>query len=608
MTSTAPSPHPRRRRRRTWALLAVVAALAVVGAFTAYRSVRAGRQAMAAKAALLRAEDDLKALNFDATRTDLLSAQQSLKQMRAELDGMGPVLPVARWVPVVRSQVLAVEKFQTAGTLLSDAGLRLTDATQRVRETTTGDAPLSAVLERLRLINESLAQGAENVRVANAEVESLEGKLLIGPVAGARDELRRRLPRYERQATSAANGVSALIRFVGGDGSRRYLFLSQNPDEIRPTGGYIGTYGVITAGPDGLQLDSFRPIQDFYARHPAAVVPGTDAGSPFRSMLPPVDQSLGNVNSTPDFSKAGALAAQLWNGAGEPPIDGVVSVTPAFLGRLLGVLGPVVVPDYGETVDQSNLIERFDFYTEEENYGERKGFVASLAQVVMQKMLDAPASQWEPLAEAMAASFTAREAMAWATDPQVTTALADRGWDGVLPRTSGDFFYNGEFSFVAKANRGLRREFDHHVELRDDGSARITTVMTVTNTRPRALLNAGTPVFVTVYGPEGAKLDPASDPPASEEPALSGHPAAAWYVAAQPLSKATLKVVWEADNIAQERDGKWQYSLRWLKVPDHTGDVLNLRVDLPEGWEWDGPAPDPRIPLEADVNRTWVID
>jgi hypothetical protein len=586
-----------------------------VGAYSASRAIPAGREAQRSKAALLRAEEHLSARDLEPARAELLAAQQSLRRMKGEMDGLGLVLPVSKVVPVLRSQVIAVETFQRAGSRLVEAGLRLSDAAEKVSETTQGGSPLSGVLDGLRNINVSLAEGAVSVRAASADVSKLKDRWLIGPIGNARDDLLRRLPRYERQATSTAEGVDALISFVGGEGPRRYLFFSQNPEEIRPTGGFIGTYGVLTAGPGELSLNQFEPIAAFRNRHPEAVVPAAEAGSPFRFTVNATPKSLANVNNTADFAAAAKLATNLWNGAGEPPVNGVVSFTPAFLARILGVLGPVTVPEYGERVDKANLIERFDFYTaqlaEYEKVGadiQRKAFITSLAEIVMRTLLATPSSQWQPLGEAVGQGFAAREAMAWSSDEKVRQALASRAWDGVLPETTGDFFYNGEFSYETKAGRALRRDFDHHVELRADGSARVTTVMTITNTRDRGPLNVGSLSYVTIYGPAGAELDPSSDKPAGTEPAVGGHPAHGWFLNAPPLGRATLKVVWEVRNLApRESGGTRQYSLRWLRVPDHTGDVLNLRVDLPKGWQWKDVAPPSRIDLSQDLKGTWSI-
>lgn len=590
-----------------------MAVILAVGAFTLVVGMRAGRHAVQAKAALLRAEQDLSGGNLDAARQDLVTARSSLAGVRAQLDHLGPILPVSKAIPMVRSQVIAVETFQSAGTTLADAGLRLADATQRVRESTAANTPLSELLDDMRTIDASLGTGAESIRVASTEVNHLKGKWLIGPIGTVRDELLTRLPRYEKQATATSEGLKALIGFAGGSGPRRYLLLSQNPDEIRPTGGFIGTYGTLSADESGLSLGHFVSITTFLGDHPNATVPGANAGSPFRLGTPPFPQSLANVNNVPDFSQSGKLAAEIWNAAGEPHVDGVVSFTPAFLARILGVLGPVRVEDFGETVDQTNLVDRFDFYTAQLDVDAnaattRKAFVSSLADVVMQRLLAAPSSQWQALATAMGQSFATREAMAWSSDPQVEATIVTRGWDAALPKASGDFFYDAEFSYLAKIDRRLQRTFDHHVQLRADGSALITTTMTLANNHDPGDLNPGSLSYVTFYGPEGAVLDPSSDKAASSEPAVAGHPAAGWFVNAEPHGKATLRVVWNVKGVVQKGPhGARQYSLTWLRIPDHTGDVLNLRVDLPPGWTWDGPGPSSHFDLDKDAKGTWTM-
>ncbi len=603
---------PRGAARRWWVGggLVLVAVLAVFSLVTA---IGASRHANRARTALLRAESQLSARDLAPAREGLAAARRSLALMDAELDRLGPLVPLAKLVPVVRSQVIAVETIQEAGTTLVDAGVRLADAAQRSIDSTEGATTVARAVATLRAIDESLASGAASVREAAELVEGIEGRWLIGPVDQARDDLVERLPGYARRVTTTSDGLRALVRFAGGDGPRRHLLLSQNPDEIRPTGGFIGTYGVMSADGESMTLDRFEPIGPFRLRHPEAVVPGSEAGSPFRFAIPPKPQDLGNVNSTPDFARAGELAARLWREAGQPPVNGVVSFTPAFLARLLGVLGPVTVDDYGETVAQENVVERFDFYTAQSEADpaaeiQRKGFIGSLAEVVFGRLLEVPSNRWAALAGALGDGFAAREAMAWSSDPEVQAVLAERGWDGVLPEARGDFFYNGEFSYGAKFNRVLGRTFDHHVQLRDDGSARITTTIHYENPRPASRLNVGSLSYVTLYGPAGARIHESSDPPVSPEPAISGHPAAGWFVNAPPLGRATLRVAWEVDDLLEDvGGGARSYSLTWLKVPDHTGDVLNLRVAPPPGWRWHGEGPPAQVELDRDFSGSWSL-
>src|SRR5205823_5812416 len=100
---------------------------------------------------------------------------------------------------------------------------------------------------------------------------------------------------------------------------------------------------------------------------------------------------------------AAALATTMWHVGGEAPVQGVVSITPDFMARLLTVLGPVTVPTYHETVTAKNLLARVDYWTHLEGaqlqtqLGGRKHFLAELAHVVVDKLLDAPASSWYKL-------------------------------------------------------------------------------------------------------------------------------------------------------------------------------------------------------------------
>jgi hypothetical protein len=406
--------------------------------------------------------------------------------------------------------------------------------------------------------------------------------------------------------------LAAILAFAGDAGPRRYLIFSQNPDEIRPTGGYIGTYGVLRADEKGIELERYASIESWYNAHPDAQVPVEDAPTVFS--VAGVPQTIANVGAIADWPAAAELASELWEQGGEEPVDGAISITPDFLARLLPVLGPVTVPSYGETIDETNLVERSDFYTHQEQLagvtrpGGPKQFVVELAEVVVQRLLELPASRWEPLGKAMALGFDAREAMAWTTDELVNEALARRRWDGVLPVTAGDFHYQAEFAFESKNSRGLRRAFTHDVELRPDGSALVTTAVTVTNSQPRGPYNPDLLRYITVYGPSGSQLAPPSDVDAGPEFGLGGHPAAAWVREVAPLGSSDLTVAWEVPGLLQQRgDGIWEYRLHFMGAPGHRGDTLKLQVSLPEGWSWQGNAPPPEVSLDKDLVGAWTL-
>jgi hypothetical protein len=604
----------RRRRRRNLGL-GLAAALALVGGFTLIHLLRGATAAQRGKAALTRAEASLSARQIEATRQELDIAKEAFVETRARIRALGPVGSVVRLLPVLGNQLKAVDTLATAGLDLSTAGQPLVDAVDAVLHPADDRIPVSAAMDALRSTRATLGPALAAVSKASDDVSRLNGMFLLGPLAQARDDLAERLPRIETRAVSAENGLSALIAFAGENEPKRYLFLSQNPDEVRPTGGFIGTYGLLSAHKGQLKLERYDAMDEWTAVNPDAVVPPDQVGPPFRYHSPPLRRTMNNVNSGPDWPQAAQLAASLWKKAGEEPVDGVISFTPGFMGRVLTVVGPVTVAAYGETVTAENLDARLNFYTHQlppPPGTNRKDFVAALAENVMHKLLDAPASQWEPLARVVGEAFEAKQAMAWSSDPIVARSLTERHWDGSFRTRTGDFFFNSEFEYSAKNGRGIRRVYDHHVSIAQDGSARITTKATITNTEPPDVIgnSAGTLAYHTIYGPKGALLDEAaSDPLPMKEPALADHPAVGWFRAAAPSGgQTTLTVVWNARDIAvPQKDGLWRYELRWPHLPDHFGDVVNLTFDLPVGWTWTSASPPPQFSLDQEFSGSWLL-
>src|SRR5205814_6419469 len=116
------------------------------------------------------------------------------------------------------------------------------------------------------------------------------------PLASARNDLLRRLPDASNKAASAENGVAAFLAFAGDNGPRRHLVFSQNPDEVRPTGGYLGSFGVLTTDAARLQLERYGGVEQWRQAHPDAVVPADEAPNPLRIPDPPSPQAISHLH------------------------------------------------------------------------------------------------------------------------------------------------------------------------------------------------------------------------------------------------------------------------------------------------------------------------
>jgi hypothetical protein len=602
---------PRRLSRRRLLLVLGVVLLGLIG-FATWRSVQAGLDARAGRADLQQAADALRAQHVAAAERDFVAAGEHFRAAHDALHGMGPLLPVAHVIPLVRIQVRGLETMSDVGSLLSGAGVHLATASQRILDAQHAHRPLSQSLGQLRAVEQATHQAVLALAAARTRTSALDGYRLLGPLGSTRTKLETELASTEPRAATADAGMRLLLWVIGADGPRRMLVFSQNPDEVRPTGGFLGTYGLMTGNAGHVRLDRYGDINHWVAAHPHVEVPASRSPNAFQFSTPPEPQGLANVNTTPDWPTDADLAMRLWRQAGEPPVDGVVSLEPQTLARIIGVLGPVHMPSYGDTITAQNLVARLNFHTHRQAVQgdpNRKQFIVDLSHVVVQRLLSAPSSKWLDLGKAMAASFDAGEAMLWTDDPSTQSLLTSLGWAGKFPNVPGDFYADAEFEYAAKNGHGLQRTFDHVVTLNANGSGVASTTMVLHNTLPAEPgYNDGSLSYLTPYGPQFSTLDPSSDKPDASQPSLAGHPSAGYLRGAQPLRSMTLHVAFRCRLLARPRtDGSLLYTLDFRAQPGHTGDILHLTVHLPQGYRWQGAAPPSTVRLDGDYRGSWVI-
>jgi hypothetical protein len=109
--------------------------------------------------------------------------------------------------------------------------------------------------------------------------------------------------------------------------------------------------------------------------------------------------NLALANWSPDFPTAARQAQWFFEAGGGRPVDGVIGIDVTTLEELLGVTGPVDVPEYGVRVTQDNAMDVIEANTRDPAHpgDDRKAIVALIADEVLGRVLHAEPSQWSPL-------------------------------------------------------------------------------------------------------------------------------------------------------------------------------------------------------------------
>lgn len=183
--------------------------------------------------------------------------------------------------------------------------------------------------------------------------------------------------KFESVLRFVANTQDAYPTLLGFEGKKVYLVLFQNNMELRPGGGFIGSYGLITLNNGRVEDFSINDVYDADGQLKGHIEP------PFaiRRYLPSVHWYLRDSNFDVDFSKNASTAAFFLKEETGKVIDGVIGADVTFVKKLLESIGPVWVADYNETVTFDNLYLLTQTHAEKNFFpgsSQKKDFLRSL--------------------------------------------------------------------------------------------------------------------------------------------------------------------------------------------------------------------------------------
>jgi len=364
---------------------------------------------------------------------------------------------------LVRSRHTAVDGIADMGIAITDAGQELADlAGQLIKPSTGGGQSGRTLLTVLTLTNTSIVK----VRADLDRAQKAAARVDVGVLpAGQQATL-------IKARSTISTGLAAIDQFVllvpvltevlGGNGTRTYLIEQVNNAELRPGGGFIGTYSVLQASQGTLKLLKTGGSPDI--SFPRALVgqPGyVQPPGPFReSLLTNNSWSFLDSNFYPDFpsnAKAAESFAQPRLGV---HIDAVISMDPYMVAKMLELTGPLPVPGFAITVNSQNFIPLVIVH---DLAGDaiHKAILGAIAGPLMSRLSTLPANQWPALLSALNGLASARHLQAYFNNTTVEKEIRTIGWSGELnPSTTPDFMMEVESNLGAtKANYFVTRQF-----------------------------------------------------------------------------------------------------------------------------------------------------
>jgi len=593
-----------RGRWPSWALWLAFVAVAGVGVMAAPAGLALLRSRTDVTAAADAAERGLAAARrgeVENARTQFALAEQGFRQARQRLSD--PAVSLGKMVPVLGPNLRAARDLVGVGLDLAQAGRSLSD-TADPDKLRVVDATIDLV--ELGRLQPEFARAARLLSNARQRVDRIDTDFLLAPVEDAIGTLDDRLDRAVRDSRTAAFASRVLPAIMGGDGPRRYFLALQNNAEARATGGFIGSFGDITASGGHLELGEIERIAELLPedRTTVRVLEGTPEYVLRYSRLNPTGD-IREVNLTPDVPTVALATVGLLNQAQYGPIDGIVTVDPIALRSILSLTGPIRVPDWPEEITADNVVDitLFQEYLAFANDQDRREtFLGDVAEAAWDAFSDRDLGSPARVVEALAEATRQRHLTLWFADPAEQRLAVRAGADGAIPRTPTDLLslttQNGRPN---KIDYFLRRGLDYDITLapgpgRDlEAAGRLR--VTLENTAPAQ----GLPPYI--IGPdddghlvgENFTLFSAYAGLRLGNVTLDGAPAGLsadreldrwvyWnYLGIPSMTTRTFELELEGP-LRLTRDGFYELAL--VGQPQATPDQAAIRLRLPRGWRF----------------------
>lgn len=461
-------------------------------------------------ASIQQAVDALAAEDYATARQEFASAEASFAQAEAALPlGSRPLLRSTRYVPGLSGGASAVSALE-AGRHIAKAGPALVDVADGVHSSrrayeTGGTVSLLSFFADLKkpLTLARTELGAAEAALRSVALDDVPAEKQA-PFLRAKEQL----PALLGMMDSLESHETILAELLGQNGPRKYLFLLQNNHELRPTGGFIGTYALLSVN-DGIVKQFF--VDGIF----------NPDGQLRENIVPPkplqkvsAGWSLHDSNWFADFPTSAEKAIFFYEKTGGPTVDGVITLTPTVMQQLLKLTGPIDLPQYGLTVDSENFIPVIqeqveEKYDKEEN--KPKQVLADLSTLLLERVFSLKDERMlYDMAEALIQGLNEKHILLYSRNAQAENLIDKAGWSGRLQETDKDFLSVVHSNVNGYKTDGVIDEtIRHRGEIAEDGSV----IDTVTITRvhkgghtPYDWWNRVNADYLRVYVPEGSEL------------------------------------------------------------------------------------------------------
>lgn len=450
--------------------------------------------AMGGGALLLSAQNSLEKGEIESAKSSAQAAASLLgiaDQSVSTLRGLTSVVGL-------QGEVLGFQSTIHTGKIMSDAFVEGIEGIQTIQKVFQG--------------NSSNGEGEfiEGLGMVKESVRSIQQLQVEGQIP---DSYKNKVKAFEKPFVLFLNTADAYPTLFGFDKPKTYLVLFQNNYELRPTGGFIGSYGILKV--ERGRVLEFH-IEDVYNAD-GKLTADIEPPFPYQRYMGATHWFLRDSNYAIDFPTSAANSASFLEMETGQKVDGVFAVDVSFIASLLHATGPLKISDYNETLTPENFFLTTEKHVEQEFFPgstQKKDYLKSVQRALESRFKEGKLN-YQKLLSLIISGVEEKHVLFAFSDPSIQRLFSVNNLSGALTdlrQSSRTVFLdtvgvNEANIGLNKGNYYIKRTIDQEVTVDGDGKVSGEVIVSYQNTSKQQDPFGGEyKAYLRYILPEGALL------------------------------------------------------------------------------------------------------
>ena len=323
------------------------------------------------------------------------------------------------------------------------------------------------------------------------------------------------LASVKAQILLAQQAVTIMPDILGLNQRKNYLILLQNNSELRPTGGFIGSFALITF--DKARMVDFQ-VQDVYWAD-GQIQGHVEPPAKLKQYLGEASWYLRDSNWDPDFPTSASRAAWFLEKETGRNVDGVIGVNMYLAQNLLESIGEINLVDFNEKINAQNLFERAEYHSEINFFPgstQKQDFLGSLARSLMEQLKSSSPNTSLNIASALINNITQKDLLFYFNNKTLEQQMIALDWAGELKKPicpinnclADNLMVVDANVGINKANYFVKRTINQYISIDPGGTPMEKTTLTYVNNSQSESFPAGRyKSYTRFYLPDSAVFD-----------------------------------------------------------------------------------------------------